>query len=382
MPLRILVHDAPRPPGGKQRQVTHRDPASKLKVSGGQRAERRDDRGSPEGTTRPSTGFFDLKSQEESFLSLFQNWKKPSKGCQNSHGGFISSILLPFPVLADRSCAEWYHRWAWTRLWLGSAGSAPRAVGHSRFLQLWSSFIVFSEVLMWWKLLSKWTTWRFDVAALWGTSSNIFHRFACLLPTQSCQHPQTFAAKLLISSFSIIVQVRSPDELCVGSAGRAYTESAWRISESRGWSFAGSAQQTLWSPSHMSAETQKNDTCIHSRWIQCTQMHVICAWMDLQLTALVMDEVLDAWLRSHTFHTVCVGGDWTFSGVVRQAPRAQRVSAEHKENRYVTTASLLAYAAWKGTRTQLLFSWGRLLWLRLRADAGTAWILLLLIYYA
>lgn len=77
-------------------------------------------------------------------------------------------------------------------------------------------------------------------------------------PHSPANIPPTCALKLLISSFSIIIQVRSPYELRVGSAGCTYTESAWRISESRGWSLAGSAQQTLWSSSHMSAETQKN----------------------------------------------------------------------------------------------------------------------------
>lgn len=227
---------------------------------------------------------------------------------------------------------------------------------------------------MWWEVPSQ----RFDAATLWGTWWNIFQHFACLLPTKSCQHPPTCAVKLLISSFSIIILVRSAYELCVGSAGCAHTESAWRISESRGWSWAGWARQTLWSSSHMSAETQKNGwrtKCSHPFTLTSDACY-ICAWADPQLATLGMDEVLLAWLRSHAFHTVFVGGDWTSSGVVRQAPKAQRVSTQHKENGYVTTASLFAYAAYRGTRTQLLFSWGRLLWW---VYAQTLRLLLLLI---
>lgn len=67
MPPHVLVHEAPRPPGGKQRQVTHPERGDD------------DDEEPPAGSFNclPSVHgmlrFCDHKSQESSLLSLFQN---------------------------------------------------------------------------------------------------------------------------------------------------------------------------------------------------------------------------------------------------------------------------------------------------------------------
>lgn len=203
---------------------------------------------------------------------------------------------------------------------------------------------------MWWKGLSKWTAQSFDAATLQGRVAASFpnsQTFSSPLLVCFPHSPANIPQHVLWSCLFHLSALSSKWDHhmnCALAALAALTlsqpEGLWKV---RGWGLAGWAQQTLWSSSHMSAGTRKDGwsrKCSHP-FTPHTDACYTCVWRDPQLTTLVMDEVLHAWLRSHTFHTVFVGGDWTSSGVVRQAPKAQRVSTQHNENGYVTTASLL-----------------------------------------
>lgn len=151
-PPRVLVHEAPRPPGGQQRQVTHPDRA-KLKVGGGRSAERRRTMDPPKAALTasrqpwgPRRRFPVPGSKSKEAIKALPG---ESQGTNLFHPSAFSGSGRPqlCRVISQMSL---------DRLWSRSAGSphppTPRAMGPSRFLQLWSSFFfvfLFFSVLRW-----------------------------------------------------------------------------------------------------------------------------------------------------------------------------------------------------------------------------------------
>lgn len=115
MPPRVLVHEAPRPPGGEQRQATHPDGAKphpnsrSVEVRALSEGMVMDPQEAALIATHLSMGCLvsaTLSHMNKVSCPSFKIERSHQKAARRVTGGLISSILLPFPVLADRSCAE------------------------------------------------------------------------------------------------------------------------------------------------------------------------------------------------------------------------------------------------------------------------------------
>lgn len=116
---------------------------------------------------------------------------------------------------------------------------------------------------MWWKVLSKWSAQRFDAA----TVRHMLQLFPALLvcfPHSPANIPQHVLRSCLFHLSALSSKWDQRLNRALAALACARTESAWRISESRGWSLAGWAQQTLWSSGHMSEKRLQDETRVNS----------------------------------------------------------------------------------------------------------------------